>query len=171
MAMEDAAGFRDAAVSTFDQARFREVLGHFATGVTVVTAMEDGVPVGFTCQTFTSLSLDPPMVAMAPAKTSTSWPRMVRAGAFCINILSSEQEAVCRAFAVSGDDKFAGVGWRHGILGTPVLADVLAWVECRLGTVHDAGDHELVTGQVVAMGAREGRPLVFFRSGFGSFTS
>lgn len=171
MAIDDVAAFGDRPSRTFDQARFKEVLGHFPTGVTVVTAMEEGNPVGFTCQTFTSLSLEPPMVALAPAKTSTSWPRIARAGAFCVNILASDQEALCRDFAVSGGDKFAGVGWRPGTLGAPVLEGVLAWVECFLGAIHDAGDHELVTGSVVSMGSREGRPLVFYRSGFGTFSS
>ncbi len=156
--------------SGIDQARFREVLGHFATGVTVVTAMEEGDPVGFTCQTFTSLSLEPPMVALAPAKSSTSWPRIAKAGAFCVNILASDQEALCRDFAVSGGDKFKGVAWHPGALGCPVLEGVLAWVECRLGIIHDAGDHELVTGTVESMGTGRGSPLLFYRSGFGTFS-
>ncbi len=96
----------------FDSARFREVLGHFATGVTIVTAMEGDEPVGFTCQAFTSLSLDPPLVALAPGKNSTSWPRIAAAGSFCVNILADDQEALSRDFAVSGGDKFTGVGWR-----------------------------------------------------------
>ena len=91
-------------MSGLDQARFREVLGHFATGVTIVTALEEGVPVGFTCQTFGALSLDPPMVILAPARSSTSWPRIAKAGAFCVNILGEHQEALCRSFAVSGGD-------------------------------------------------------------------
>src|ERR1700685_3998828 len=94
-----------------DQARFREVLGHFATGITIVTALEEGEPVGFTWQAFSALSLDPPMVLLAPAKSSTSWPRIAQAGAFCVNILSAEQEAIGRAFAISGGDKFDGVDW------------------------------------------------------------
>ena len=154
----------------FDGTRFRQVLGHFATGLTVVTAMEDGVAVGFTCQAFTSLSMDPPMVALAPAKTSTSWPRIAKAGAFCVNILSSGQEAIGRAFAVTGSDKFAGVDWRPGVLGTPVIEGSLAWVECRLEAIFDAGDHELVTGRVVDLGMAEGRPLIFYRGGFGTFS-
>jgi 3-hydroxy-9,10-secoandrosta-1,3,5(10)-triene-9,17-dione monooxygenase reductase component len=149
--------------------RFREVLGHFATGITVVTAMEEGVPVGFTCQAFTSLSLDPPMVALAPAKTSTSWPRMVKAGAFCVNILAEDQEALCRTFAVSGGDKFVGVSWHLGAAGTPVLDGVLAWIECALESVSDAGDHELVTGRVLGLDATRGSPLIFYRSGYGRF--
>jgi len=156
--------------SSFDQARFREVLGHFATGVTVVTAMEDGQPVGFTCQSFTSLSLDPPLVALAPAKSSTSWPRIAQAGAFAVNILSDGQEALCRDFAVSGGDKFAGVGWRVGAAGTPILDGVLCWIECQLGIIHDAGDHELVTGRVLDLGIGDGGPLLFYRGGFGRFT-
>ena len=152
-----------------DEGRFREVLGHFATGVTVVTAMEDGEPVGFTCQAFTSLSLTPPMVALAPAKSSTSWPRIAKAGAFCVNILADTQEALCRAFAVSGGDKFAGVEWHVGSAGTPVLGGALAWVECGLETIHDAGDHELVVGRVRDLGVGRGSPLVFYRAGFGGF--
>src|SRR5271155_2742809 len=145
-----------------DVARFREVLGHFATGITIVTAMEDGEPVGFTCQSFVSLSLDPPLVAMAPGKSSTSWPRMVSAGAFGVNILSSTQEALGRSFAVSGGDKFTGVLWEPGpVAGAPMLEGALAWLECRLGAIHDAGDHELVTGRVLALGVGEGHPLLF----------
>jgi len=162
-------GSEHGAPGGIDPATFRTVMGHFATGVTIVTALEEGVPVGFTCQAFTALSLEPPMVALAPAKSSTSWPRIVKAAAFCVNILSSDQEAVCRAFAVSGGDKFQGIGWRHGTLGAPVLRGALAWVECELGAVHDAGDHELVTGHVVDMGSQDGRPLLFYRGGFGSF--
>jgi 3-hydroxy-9,10-secoandrosta-1,3,5(10)-triene-9,17-dione monooxygenase reductase component len=161
--------FGEPPAHTFDEARFKDVLGHFPTGVTIVTALEEGVPVGFTCQTFSSLSLEPPMVALAPAKSSTSWPRIARAGAFCVNILGSDQEELCRSFAVSGGDKFRGVAWRKGTLGTPVIDGVLAWVECRLDTIHDAGDHELVTGSVVAMSARPGDPLVYYRSRFGRF--
>lgn len=160
-----------AGAADVDEARFREVLGHFATGVTVVTAMEDGEPVGFTCQSFTSLSLDPPMVALAPAKSSTSWPRIAKAGAFGVNILGEDQEAICRTFAVSGGDKFAGVGWRLGTGGTPLLDGALAWVECELEVIHDAGDHELVVGRVVGLGVGRGSPLVFYRAGFGGFTA
>lgn len=156
--------------AAFDEARFREVLGHFASGVAVVTAMEDGLPVGFTCQAFTSLSLDPPMVALAPAKTSTSWPRIAKTGRFCVNILSESQEALSRDFAVSGGDKFTGVGWRPAGNGAPLLDGVLAWIECAFVEAHDAGDHELVVGQVEDMGVNGGRPLLFYRGGFGTLS-
>lgn len=156
--------------TAFETARFREVLGHFASGVTVVTAMEDVGPVGFTCQAFTSLSLDPPLVALAPGKSSTSWPRIAEAGRFCVNILADDQEALCRDFAVSGGDKFTGIGWSPGSTGAPVLDGVLAWVECELLLVHDAGDHELVFGRVVDLGVNPGAPLLYYRGGFGRFT-
>ncbi|HLI73775.1 MAG TPA: flavin reductase family protein [Acidimicrobiales bacterium] len=152
-----------------DAARFREALGHFASGVTIVTAVDDDGPVGFTCQAFTSLSLEPPLVAIAPGKSSTSWPRIAQAGEFCINILSEDQEALSRDFAVSGGDKFTGVGWRPAGNGAPVLDGVLAWIECRFLRAHDAGDHEIVLGLVVDMGVHKGRPLVFYRGGFGGF--
>lgn len=142
------------------------MLGRFATGVTVVTALEDGSPIGFTCQAFASLSLRPQMVVLAPAKSSTSWPRMVRAGAFCVNILTDEQQEVSEAFAEPREDKFDGVAWHVGAAGTPVIEGSLAWVECALGSVHDAGDHELVTGRVLDLGVGEGSPLIFYRSGY-----
>ena len=154
-----------------DQARFREVLGHFATGVTIVTANEEGIPVGFTCQSFAALSLDPPMVILAPAKSSTSWPRVAQAGAFCVNILSDAQEDICRGFAVSGGDKFVGVEWTPGVTGAPRIAGSLAIVECTLGAIYEGGDHELVTGHVVALEIGDGAPLLFYRSGFGHFVA
>jgi 3-hydroxy-9,10-secoandrosta-1,3,5(10)-triene-9,17-dione monooxygenase reductase component len=158
-------------VASLDQARFREVLGHFATGVTIVTACEEGVPVGFSCQSFSALSLDPPMVLLAPAKSSTSWPRIAEAGAFCVNILADDQEAICLNFAVSGGDKFVGVEWTAGTTGAPVIAGALASIECTLGAIYEGGDHELVTGHVVAMEIGEGSPLLFYRGGFGRYES
>jgi flavin reductase (DIM6/NTAB) family NADH-FMN oxidoreductase RutF len=158
-------------LSGLDQARFREVLGHFASGVTIVTANEEGEPVGFSCQSFAALSLDPPMVILAPAKSSTSWPRIAAAGAFCVNILSDAQADVCRAFAVSGGNKFEGVEWTPGVTGSPVIIGSLAVVECELGAIYEGGDHELVTGLVVAMDIGEGSPLLFYRSGFGHFVA
>lgn len=156
---------------TIDDARYREVLGHFPSGVTIITALEDGEPVGFTCQAFFSLSLEPPLVAIAPGKSSTSWPRIASAGTFCVNILEEKQEALCRDFSVSGGDKFRGVGWRPDSNGAPVLDGVLAWATCRFMASHDAGDHELVIGQITDLGVNAGRPLVFYRGGFGRFES
>lgn len=155
---------------SFDGARFRQVLGHFCTGITVVTAMHEGEPVGFTAQSFTSLSLDPPLVLVCPAKSSSSWPRISASGGFCANILADDQEAVCRAFATRGADKFRGIGWTPAPgTGSPLLAGALAWVDCRLEAEHDGGDHLIAVGRVLDVGVGEGRPLLFYRGGFGGF--
>ncbi|HEX3839663.1 MAG TPA: flavin reductase family protein [Acidimicrobiales bacterium] len=155
------------AAVTFDTALFKEALGRFVTGVTVVTALEEGRPVGFTCQSFVSLSLDPPLVALAPAKSSTSWPRIAKAGSLCVNVLGDHQQEVCRKFAVSGGDKFAGISWhRAEIGGAPIIDGSLAWVNCSVELIHDAGDHELVIGRVLDIGLGEGSPLLYYRSAF-----
>ena len=99
---------------TFDGAHFRAVLGHFTTGIAIITGMDGGDPVGLTCQSFTSLSLDPPLVGFSPGKSSTSWPRIRRSGAFCVNVLTEDQEEICRVFATTGADKFRGVGLAGG---------------------------------------------------------
>ncbi len=154
-------------VPAFDTDRFKHAMGMFATGVTIVSGMEDGQPVGFTCQSFVSLSIEPPYVAVAPARTSTSWPRIARSGAFCVNVLSEDQEELCRGFAVSGGAKFDGVDWHPAPgTGSPVIEGSLAWVDCRVELVHDAGDHELILGRVLDLGVGEGSPLLFFRSRF-----
>ncbi|MFI1653000.1 flavin reductase family protein [Streptomyces avidinii] len=153
-------------------AEFRAVLGNFASGVTVITAPpgedEEG-PAGFACQSFASLSLDPPLVTFMVARTSTTWPRIARAGVFCVNILGAEQGELCRSFAVSGADKFAGVAHTPApVTGSPQLDAVPAWIDCRIQAVHTGGDHLIVVGRVVAMGAAgEGEPLLFHKGRFG----
>jgi 3-hydroxy-9,10-secoandrosta-1,3,5(10)-triene-9,17-dione monooxygenase reductase component len=151
----------------FDSDQFKDALSRFASGITIVSGMEDGEPVGFSCQSFISLSIDPPFVAVAPARTSTSWPRIARAGSFCVNVLGDHQEHLCRGFAVSGGDKFDGVDWRPApVTGAPLIEGSLAWVDCKVELVHDAGDHELIIGRVLDLGTAEGSPLLFFRSKF-----
>jgi 3-hydroxy-9,10-secoandrosta-1,3,5(10)-triene-9,17-dione monooxygenase reductase component len=149
---------------TVDTSALREVMGHFATGVTVVTAMHGLQPVGFTCQSFVSLSLDPPLIAIAPSKASTSWPRIRAADSFCVNVLADNQAELCLAFARSGGDKFTGIDWSPGITGAPVLRTSRAWVECQLEAAYDVGDHELVIGRVLSISTGEGTPLLFYRS-------
>lgn len=160
-----------AAAPSFDQARFRQIMGHFCTGVTIVTATDGDEPVGLTAQSFTSLSLDPPLILFCPGLSSSTWPRIKAAGSFCVNILGEQQEAVCRAFAVSGADKFSDVSWTPSdVTGAPVLDDVLAWVDCTLEAEHDGGDHIIVVGRVVDLSLeQEGKPLLFYRGGFGTF--
>jgi 3-hydroxy-9,10-secoandrosta-1,3,5(10)-triene-9,17-dione monooxygenase reductase component len=148
----------------FDTLGFKDTMSLFATGVTIVSGIDDGEPVGFTCQSFISLSLDPPFVAVAPARTSTSWPRIARAGNFCVNVLGEHQQELCHGFAVSGGPKFEGVEWEPSpATGSPRIEGSIAWVDCRLELVHDAGDHELIMGRVLDFGAGEGSPLLFFQ--------
>ncbi|WP_259670466.1 flavin reductase family protein [Streptomyces sp. ID38640] len=157
-----------------DPAEFRSVLGHFASGVTVITAPGEPGPAGFACQSFASLSLDPPLVTFMVARTSTTWPRIARAGVFCVNILGTGQGDLCRGFAVSGGDKFAGVPYKAApATGSPRLADVAAWIDCTVQAVHTGGDHLIVVGRVEALGtdpaAAANGPLLFHRGAFGQF--
>ncbi|MEG3627345.1 flavin reductase family protein [Streptomyces poriticola] len=163
---------------------FRRVLGNFATGVTVVTAPAAAGspgPAGFACQSFASLSLDPPLVVFLVGRSSTTWPRIARAGVFCVNVLGADQGELCRAFAVSGAgcaDKFAGVTHDAApVTGAPRLAGAVAWVDCAVRAVHPGGDHLIVVGRVLALGADDGEgdgpgggvrggPLVFHRGRF-----
>ena len=163
----------DSSAPQIDESRFRQVLGHFPTGVTVVAAKGGDEPaVGLAVGSFFSVSLDPPLVGFCPGKSSSSWPRIEATGHFCVNILAEDQEDVARVFAGKGEDKFQSVGWKPAATGSPVIRDVLAWIDCALEEVHDAGDHYIVTGRVHELKVeREGHPLVFFRGGYGSFAS
>jgi 3-hydroxy-9,10-secoandrosta-1,3,5(10)-triene-9,17-dione monooxygenase reductase component len=146
----------------------RDVLGHFASGVTVVTADTADGPLGFTCQSFSSLSLDPPLVVFAPARTSTTWPRLREIGRFCVNVLAEDQTALSQSFARSGGDKFAGVPWTRSRMGSPVLQDVVAWIDGELWAEYDGGDHTLVVARVLDLGADPTRrPLLFHRGAYG----
>ncbi|MEU5888466.1 flavin reductase family protein [Streptomyces sp. NPDC047461] len=151
---------------------FRRVLGSFASGVAVVTSPaaegEDG-PAGFACQSFAALSLDPPLVAFMVGRTSTTWPRIARAGVFCVNVLAAHQGELCRGFAVSGADKFAGVAFDAApASGSPRLADTLAWIDCTIHAVHTGGDHLIVVGRVDALGTgdEDRAPLLFHKGRF-----
>ena len=140
-------------------------MSRFASGVTVVSGMEGDEPVGFTCQSFISLSVDPPFVAVAPARTSTSWPRIARAGSFCVNVLSDHQEDWPRPSpSPGGPSSKASTGRPAPVTGSPLIEGSLAWVDCRVELVHDAGDHELIIGKVLELGNGEGSPLLFFDS-------
>ncbi len=154
-------------MSAIDQAHFRQVLGHFPTGVTVVAGIDDGEPVGLAVGSFFSLSIDPPLVGFCVGKSSNSWARMAEAGSFCVNVLGDDQEDVCRVFATSGDDKFSGIGWTPAGSGAPLIDGVLAWIDCEIDAVHDGGDHHIVVGRVTSLDiGHEGDPLVFFRGGY-----
>jgi 3-hydroxy-9,10-secoandrosta-1,3,5(10)-triene-9,17-dione monooxygenase reductase component len=149
---------------TIGSAQFRRVFGHFCSGVTVVTTVDGDGPVGFACQSFAALSLDPPLVLFCPASTSATWRRIERAGYFCVNVLSEQQRELSRAFGRSGPDKFAGVAWTPSPAGAPVLDGALTWADCRVEATHRAGDHHVVVGLVTALGeCAAARPLLFYR--------
>lgn len=155
------------------QARtFRDVLGRFASGVTVVTTLSDGEPIGMTCQSFTSVSLQPPLVLFCPARTSLAWPRIHQAGRFCVNFLADHQADVSTTMATRGIDKFAGVGWEPSpATGSPLLHGVLGHVDCSIHAVHEAGDHYVVIGRVLDLAVAapgDSHALTFFRGRYGS---
>lgn len=155
-----------------DSATFRRVLGHYPTGVCVITAAnpEKG-PVGMVVGTFTSVSLDPPLIAFLPDKSSSTWPQIEQAGRFCVNVLASEQKGVCKQIATPGTDKFAGLDYDLTKNGSPLLKDVVAWIDCDIAEVREAGDHYIVLGRVVEMDTgSEASPMLFFQGKYGEFS-
>lgn len=146
--------------------RFRNALGHFASGIVVVSGLVDGRPAGLTCQSFSSLSLDPPLILVAPSRTSATWPGIAAAGFFCVNVLAATQEWVCRKFAVSGGNKFDGVEWTPGVEGVPRIRGVLASIDCKLESVNDGGDHHIAIGRVMGLAVQTDAPLLFYRGAY-----
>ncbi len=154
--------------------RYRDVLGMFATGVTVVTSMSGDMPVGMTCQSFSSVSLEPPLVMFCPARTSRAWPLMRQAGFFCVNFLSAEQRKISYGMATKGAEKFNGVGWKPASTGAPLIDGVLGYVDCTIDRVYEAGDHYIVVGRVKELDIGDGSlaadtvetPLLFHRGAY-----
>jgi flavin reductase (DIM6/NTAB) family NADH-FMN oxidoreductase RutF len=157
----------------FDSTRFREVLGSYPTGVAVVTGKdEDGNPAGMVVGSFTSVSLDPPLIAYLPMKTSRTFSRLRASSSFCVNIMAADQESICQHFVSPAEDKFAGLAWHSSPGGNPILDGAVAWIECDYTSVTEAGDHYIVLGGVLDMQLeRETAPLLFFQRGYGRFTA
>ncbi len=152
---------------TIDGDLFRSVLGRFASGITVITTVDSGGrDHGMTASAFSALSLDPPLVLVCIANDATMAPLAAVTSSFAVNVLSASQEAVSRRFAGLIDDRFVGIGHSRGILGDAILDDVLAWMECRIVARHPAGDHVIVIGEVEAAGAKDARPLLYYRGGY-----
>jgi 3-hydroxy-9,10-secoandrosta-1,3,5(10)-triene-9,17-dione monooxygenase reductase component len=151
-----------------DSALFRDVLGSYPTGVCVITSADaSGARWGMAVGTFTSISLDPPLVGFLPDKRSTSWQEIARTGAFCVNILAAAQQPVCARFATRGGDKFDGMVCSSSPGGLPLLDGILAWIECDIAQVIELGDHLLVVGAVRALArTAEAAPLLFHRGGY-----
>ncbi|MBB5080510.1 flavin reductase family protein [Nonomuraea endophytica] len=156
-----------------DSRRFRNVLGRFATGVVAITALdpESGEPCGLAANSFTSVSLDPPLVAFCVAHTSTSWPKVRGGKVITVNVLAEHQQPVCAQLANRGGDKFAGLEWTGSPSGNPVIEGALAWIDCVVEAEHLAGDHMIVVARVLQLDTHaDGGPLVFFRGGYGRFS-
>jgi len=133
----------------------------------VVTSLADRAPVGMTCQSFSSVSLEPPLVMFCPAKTSRAWPLMQRAGYFCVNFLSAHQADVSNAMATKGTDKYDGINWKPAATGAPLIDGVLGFVDCVVHSVHEAGDHFVVLGRVKELGfGDDGDPLLYYRGSY-----
>jgi len=145
----------------------RRVMGHFATGVTVITTLRaSGEMHGLTANAFTSLSLEPPLVIVCVDKKAESYPCFDESRIFTVNILSAEQEGVSRRFAVSGGEKFQGISYRTGANGAPILDNTLGYIECKVTASHDGGDHTIYIGEVEQAEVHEAKPLLFFRGGY-----
>ncbi|MGQ0700472.1 MAG: flavin reductase family protein [Panacagrimonas sp.] len=158
-------------MSGFSERDFRNAMGQFCTGVVVVTGISEGQPVGFSAQSFVSVSLAPPLIAICPARSSTTWPKLRASGRFGVNILGADQQPVCGTFARSGGDKFGQLGWVPGASGSPVIEGVIGFVDCELEAEHEAGDHTLAIGRVLDLRvfSAERAPLLFFRGIYGAF--
>lgn len=144
---------------------FRKALGHFASGITVITSCLGDEPVGFTCQSFYSVSMSPPLVSFSVMSNSASYPIIRQAGRFAVNILSDEQTMISNQFAQRGADKFHGVHWRCSPLGNPIIGGSLHWLDCEIHAEHEAGDHLIVIGEVKALNLQETstQPLLYFK--------
>ncbi|WP_343583594.1 flavin reductase family protein [Herbaspirillum sp.] len=146
--------------------RFREALGHYASGITVITSLVDDEPIGFTCQSFYSVSMNPPLVSFSVMSGSASYPKIRQAGRFAVNILSEEQIRISNQFARRETDKWHGIEWQASPLGNPIIAGSLHWLDCEMYAEHAAGDHVIVIGEVKALNLQEAvaaQPLLYFK--------
>jgi flavin reductase (DIM6/NTAB) family NADH-FMN oxidoreductase RutF len=163
---------REVSPAAVDPVTFRAVLGRFCSGITVITGLGPDGPLGLTCQSFSSLSLDPPLVLFSPARTSVTWPRIRKVGRLCVNVLAEEHSWLSAAMARSGTDKFAGVGWDASPHGAPRLDGAVAWLDCAVEAEHDGGDHTIVVAAVHALSAGPAaRPLLYYRGQYASLAA
>ena len=162
----------DSSDPAIDSGDFRQVLGHFPTGVTVVTANGAERPVGVAIGSFVSISLDPPLVGFFLGTESGSWPAIEESGHFCVNVLTRDQQELCGVMASRSDTKFDGVETTIAPgSGAPVLPGVLAMIDCRIENVIQTGDHNLIIGRVLALEVSDpdASPMVFFKGQYGSY--
>jgi 3-hydroxy-9,10-secoandrosta-1,3,5(10)-triene-9,17-dione monooxygenase reductase component len=150
--------------SQFDSKEFRTVLGHFPTGVVIVSGLDkSGKPQGLTIGSFSSISLDPPLVGFFPGLNSASWPAIAESGAFCVNVLAASQGELCWRFAKESDDRYEGVKWSHSPLKSPMIDGCVAYIDCKVESSSQIGDHLFVVGRAESLQAvaGAGSPMVF----------
>ena len=150
---------------------FRKVLGKYPTGVTLVSSKDDQGPFAMVIGSFGSVSLDPPLVQFMPAKESGTWLRIKKTGRYCVNVLGEHQLDLSNSFFNKDKDPFEVIHWSESTLGSPIIEGCVAWIDCLIGDVHEAGDHYIVIGEVKAIGATEKDegPLLFLGGAYGSF--
>jgi len=149
-----------------DPRGFRETLGHYASGITIISGYDGQEPIGFTCQSFYSVSVDPPLVSFSVMLNSTSYPRIRATGKFAVNVLAQTQLGVSNQFACKGTDKWAGIDWGLSRNRSPVIDGSLMWLDCDLEAEYEAGDHYIVVGRVNEMSTPEwpqGEPLLYYK--------
>ena len=153
---------------SFDSRKFRDALGQFATGITVVTTLaEDGKPLGVTVNSFSSLSLEPPLILFSLARQGGHCPEFEKAGQFCVNILNGHQQDLSDRFASSMKNRFNGIQHGLGENGCPVFADSLAVLECSAYATHDGGDHVIFVGKVTSMLTNDAeKSLIYYKGGY-----
>ncbi|WP_409312106.1 flavin reductase family protein [Pseudomonas putida] len=152
--------------TAIEPSTFRQALGHYASGITVITSHHEGEPIGFTCQSFYSVSMSPPLVSFSVMSSSASYPKIRQAGRFTVNILSGEQVGISNQFARRGTNKWQGVEWQESPLGNPIIAGSLHWLDCEIHAEHAAGDHLIVIGEVKALNLQATaatQPLLYFK--------
>ena len=155
--------------TALDPRTFRDALGLYASGITVIAGHDGDEPLGFTCQSFYSVSTDPPLISFSVMVTSSTYPRIRETGKFSVNVLSKAQRPISNQFARSGIDKWAGIAWRMSDGQNPIIDGTLTWLDCEIIAEHQAGDHRIVIGQVLTIGPSDrliDEPLVYFRGNY-----
>lgn len=158
-------------IETLEPRTFRETLGHYPSGITVVAGHDGERPIGFTCQSFYSVSMDPPLVSFSVMRTSTSYPPIRATGRFSVNVLSGHQVRVSNQFARSGTEKWSAIEWEPSSAGNPLIRDSLMWLDCSIYAEHEAGDHYIVIGEVLDTSdhaAEHQVPLLYYRGRYRS---
>jgi flavin reductase (DIM6/NTAB) family NADH-FMN oxidoreductase RutF len=161
---------------SIDPRAFRDALGCYASGITIISTVLDGAPIGFTCQSFYSVSIDPPLVSFSVMRTSSRWPKVRSAGKFAVNVLSSHQSDISTAFGRGLPDMWSNIEWSGSPAGNPFLAGALLSLDCSIHAEHEAGDHWIVVADVLSLHRHQSdgpahKPLLYYRGRYHELAS